>query len=221
MKSRLRINSRSLEGRIPLPARQCCCLRLSPSLFLSHSLSFACESVVSNTSWSQQSRPPTFCASFDCSGIDFSKTDLFVGLSFDTISATGANGAVIHYKPEKETCATIDPKKIYLCDSGAQFRYFPLPFAKYFTFPHLNPVLFACPLPSRHIIPFPLSIQIPASSRYCMLTYFLQRRHNRHNPHNNLLSPYPRRIPRLHPRLERSYCYRPVYLPEIDHRIPN
>jgi len=52
----------------------------------------------------------------------YSKTDLFVGLSFDTISATGANGAVIHYKPEKETCATVDPNKIYLCDSGAQFR---------------------------------------------------------------------------------------------------
>ena len=58
-------------------------------------------------------------------GVDCSKTDLFVGLSFDTISATGANGAVIHYKPEKETCATVDPNKIYLCDSGAQFRYHP------------------------------------------------------------------------------------------------
>lgn len=54
---------------------------------------------------------------------DNSKTDLFVGLSFCTISATGANGAVIHYKPEKGTCATIDPKQIYLCDAGAQFRY--------------------------------------------------------------------------------------------------
>jgi Xaa-Pro aminopeptidase len=54
-----------------------------------------------------------------------SKTDLFVGLSFDTISATGPNGAVIHYKPEKETCAVIDPKTIYLCDSGAQFKYPP------------------------------------------------------------------------------------------------
>ena len=52
-----------------------------------------------------------------------SKTDLFVGLSFDTISATGPNGAVIHYKPEKGNCAIIDPKTIYLCDSGAQFKY--------------------------------------------------------------------------------------------------
>lgn len=52
-----------------------------------------------------------------------SKADLFVGLSFDTISASGPNAAVIHYKPEKGKCAIIDPKAIYLCDSGAQFKY--------------------------------------------------------------------------------------------------
>ena len=45
----------------------------------------------------------------------------FVGLSFDTISSTGANAAVIHYSPERGNCAVIDPKKIYLCDSGAQY----------------------------------------------------------------------------------------------------
>jgi Xaa-Pro aminopeptidase len=44
-----------------------------------------------------------------------------VGLSFDTISSTGPNAAVIHYKPEKGACSIIDPKAIYLCDSGAQF----------------------------------------------------------------------------------------------------
>ncbi|OZJ03546.1 hypothetical protein BZG36_04169 [Bifiguratus adelaidae] len=46
----------------------------------------------------------------------------FVGLSFDTISSTGANGAIIHYKPEPETCKIIDINEIYLCDSGAQFK---------------------------------------------------------------------------------------------------
>jgi Xaa-Pro aminopeptidase len=51
-----------------------------------------------------------------------SKADNFMGLSFPTISATGPNGAIIHYEPEKRTCATIDPKAIYLCDSGAQFK---------------------------------------------------------------------------------------------------
>ncbi|KAK6197098.1 X-Pro aminopeptidase [Scheffersomyces amazonensis] len=45
----------------------------------------------------------------------------FVGLSFATISATGPNGAVIHYKPHKGTCSTINPSKIYLNDSGSQF----------------------------------------------------------------------------------------------------
>ncbi|GEQ67868.1 hypothetical protein JCM33374_g1534 [Metschnikowia sp. JCM 33374] len=45
----------------------------------------------------------------------------FVGLSFDTISATGSNGAIIHYKPTKGYCKTIDPSKIYLVDSGSQY----------------------------------------------------------------------------------------------------
>ena len=45
----------------------------------------------------------------------------FVGLSFDTISSTGANAAVIHYKPEPGSCSVIDPKAIYLCDSGGQY----------------------------------------------------------------------------------------------------
>ncbi|WLF77451.1 hypothetical protein PVL30_001169 [Lodderomyces elongisporus] len=47
--------------------------------------------------------------------------DNFVGLSFDTISASGANGAVIHYKPTKGSAAMINPNKIYLNDSGSQF----------------------------------------------------------------------------------------------------
>jgi Xaa-Pro aminopeptidase len=50
-----------------------------------------------------------------------SKHKHFVGLSFDTISSTGANAAVIHYKPERGNCSTIDPKAVYLCDSGAQY----------------------------------------------------------------------------------------------------
>ncbi|KXT09715.1 hypothetical protein AC579_1684 [Pseudocercospora musae] len=45
----------------------------------------------------------------------------FVGLSFDTISSTGPNAAVIHYKPEQGNCSTIDPTQVYLCDSGAQY----------------------------------------------------------------------------------------------------
>ncbi len=50
-----------------------------------------------------------------------SKHEHFVGLSFDTISSTGPNAAVIHYKPERGNCAVIDPKAVYLCDSGAQY----------------------------------------------------------------------------------------------------
>ncbi|KAF2166353.1 hypothetical protein M409DRAFT_66797 [Zasmidium cellare ATCC 36951] len=50
-----------------------------------------------------------------------SRHDKFVGLSFPTISSTGPNAAVIHYMPEAGNCSTIDPNKVYLCDSGAQF----------------------------------------------------------------------------------------------------
>lgn len=50
-----------------------------------------------------------------------SKQKNFVGLSFDTISSTGPNAAVIHYSPERGNCALIDPKAVYLCDSGAQY----------------------------------------------------------------------------------------------------
>ncbi|CEP12962.1 hypothetical protein [Parasitella parasitica] len=48
--------------------------------------------------------------------------DRYVGLSFATISSTGSNGAIIHYKPEPETCKIIDPNNIYLCDSGGQYK---------------------------------------------------------------------------------------------------
>ncbi|MBS6643635.1 MAG: aminopeptidase P family protein [Clostridiaceae bacterium] len=42
-------------------------------------------------------------------------------LSFSTISAYGANGAMCHYHAEKETCAVLEPKGLYLVDSGGQY----------------------------------------------------------------------------------------------------
>ncbi|KAK4584350.1 hypothetical protein RGQ29_022183 [Quercus rubra] len=45
----------------------------------------------------------------------------FRGLSFPTISSVGPNAAIIHYAPRAETCAELDPDKIYLFDSGAQY----------------------------------------------------------------------------------------------------
>lgn len=50
-----------------------------------------------------------------------SQLDGFKGLSFDTISSTGPNGAIIHYKPEHGSCAIIREDQMYLCDSGGQF----------------------------------------------------------------------------------------------------
>jgi Xaa-Pro aminopeptidase len=50
---------------------------------------------------------------------EFRKTrDLYKGPSFDTISSMGPNGAVIHYKPEKNTALRMNNQEIYLLDSG-------------------------------------------------------------------------------------------------------
>ncbi|ORY73071.1 peptidase M24, structural domain-containing protein [Leucosporidium creatinivorum] len=50
-----------------------------------------------------------------------SELEHFKGLSFETISSTGANAAIIHYAPSPTDSAIIDKDQIYLCDSGAQF----------------------------------------------------------------------------------------------------
>ena len=45
----------------------------------------------------------------------------FKGLSYQTISSSGANAAIVHYSPTKTVHSVIDPSKIYLIDSGSQF----------------------------------------------------------------------------------------------------
>ncbi|KAI5080956.1 hypothetical protein GOP47_0004139 [Adiantum capillus-veneris] len=50
-----------------------------------------------------------------------SKHELFMGPSFETISSVGANAAIIHYVPNADTCAEMEPESIYLCDSGGQY----------------------------------------------------------------------------------------------------
>lgn len=46
----------------------------------------------------------------------------FVSLSFDTISSSGPNGAIIHYKPKPDTDTQVTTDQVYLIDSGAQYR---------------------------------------------------------------------------------------------------
>ncbi|KAH9301834.1 hypothetical protein KI387_013417, partial [Taxus chinensis] len=45
----------------------------------------------------------------------------FLDTSFDTISGSGANGAIIHYRAQSETCSIVDDKNLYLLDSGGQY----------------------------------------------------------------------------------------------------
>ena len=49
------------------------------------------------------------------------KQDLFYDLSFTTISAYKANGSLPHYRATLEKQATIEPKSLYLVDSGGQY----------------------------------------------------------------------------------------------------
>lgn len=42
-------------------------------------------------------------------------------LSFETIAGYGPNAAIIHYAPQKDTCAKVEPKGFLLVDSGGQY----------------------------------------------------------------------------------------------------
>ncbi len=43
--------------------------------------------------------------------------------SFNTISASGKNGSIIHYRATKKSSRKLNRKEIYLCDSGGQYKY--------------------------------------------------------------------------------------------------
>lgn len=45
----------------------------------------------------------------------------FRDLSFDTISGSGANGAIVHYRVSERTDRVLQPGELYLVDSGAQY----------------------------------------------------------------------------------------------------
>ena len=47
--------------------------------------------------------------------------DEFVEISFDTIAGYGEHGAIIHYKATEETNVKLQPKGLFLVDSGAQY----------------------------------------------------------------------------------------------------
>lgn len=46
---------------------------------------------------------------------------LFRGVSFDTISGSGPNGAIVHYRVSPATDRVMRPGELYLVDSGAQY----------------------------------------------------------------------------------------------------
>ena len=50
-----------------------------------------------------------------------SKGDLFRGLSFETISGSGPNGAIVHYRVTQDTVRHLCSGEFYLFDSGGQY----------------------------------------------------------------------------------------------------
>ena len=51
------------------------------------------------------------------------KNKNFLFPSFNTIAGTGPNGAIIHYRANKNSNRKINKKDIFLCDSGGQYKY--------------------------------------------------------------------------------------------------
>ena len=51
------------------------------------------------------------------------KNKNFLYPSFNTIAGTGPNGAIIHYRANKNSNRKINKKDIFLCDSGGQYNY--------------------------------------------------------------------------------------------------
>lgn len=51
-----------------------------------------------------------------------SQQDHYYGESFAAIIGYKGNGAIIHYRPEEDTCAQIRKEGILLCDSGGQYQ---------------------------------------------------------------------------------------------------
>ncbi len=49
------------------------------------------------------------------------ENEAFVGLSFETISAYGPHGAIVHYAPDENSDVPVGTDSLYLVDSGAQY----------------------------------------------------------------------------------------------------
>jgi Xaa-Pro aminopeptidase len=47
--------------------------------------------------------------------------EMYRGPSFEAISAYGAHGAIVHYKPTEESDLPLEPKGLYLIDSGGHY----------------------------------------------------------------------------------------------------
>ncbi len=52
----------------------------------------------------------------------FREDKLFKSLSFESISAVGANAAIVHYSTNSGNDSILTTEHIYLLDAGAQYK---------------------------------------------------------------------------------------------------
>lgn len=80
--------------------------------------------------WLQQEVPRRAAAGeeplTECTAADYldhlrSEIQDYVELSFGTISAYGPNAAMMHYSPDRDHCATLEPRDMLLVDSGGHY----------------------------------------------------------------------------------------------------
>ena len=150
----------------------------------------------------------------------YRKNHNFVGLSFDTISSTGPNAAVIHYKPQPNHCSVIDPNAIYLCKYFSDYsllfqnptsttrdiqnRHNRLPTLS----THKSSFTHSPPTTKTHTNQPPRRLRRP-----------IPRRHNRHNPHPAPHLPHAPRTQSLHPSPQRPHRPLHRHLPQRHHRL--
>lgn len=65
----------------------------------------------------------------------------FIDLSFETIAATGKNGAVIHYQPSEKTNTKLENKNLILIDSGAHYMTGTTDITRTFALGEVDPLI--------------------------------------------------------------------------------
>ena len=68
------------------------------------------------------------------------KNKEYISPSFNTIAGSGANGAIVHYRADKNNSKKINKKDIFLCDSEDNISMEQLMLQELFVSPNLEKI---------------------------------------------------------------------------------